>query len=67
VIVEQMAKAILALKRDGLSVLLCEQNLHFATLVSDHAAIIETGAIRYAGPMAALQADEALRSQYLSV
>jgi branched-chain amino acid transport system ATP-binding protein len=48
-------------------VLLCEQNLHFATLVSDHAAIIETGAIRYAGPMAALQADAALRSQYLSV
>jgi branched-chain amino acid transport system ATP-binding protein len=67
VIVEQMAKAILALKRDGLTVLLCEQNLHFATLVSDHAAIIETGAIRYVGSMAALQADEALRSQYLSV
>ena len=67
VIVEQMAKAILALKRDGLTVLLCEQNLHFATLVSDHAAIIETGAIRYAGSMAALRADEALRSQYLSV
>jgi branched-chain amino acid transport system ATP-binding protein len=67
VIVEQMAKAILALKRDGLTVLLCEQNLHFATIVSDHAAIIETGAIRYVGSMAALQADEALRSQYLSV
>jgi branched-chain amino acid transport system ATP-binding protein len=67
VIVEQMARAILSLKQEGLTVLLCEQNLHFATLVSDHAAIIETGAIRYAGSMAALQADEALRSQYLSV
>ena len=67
VIVEQMAAAILALKREGLTVLLCEQNLHFATLVSDQAAIIETGAIRFAGPMAALQADEALRAQYLSV
>lgn len=67
VIVEQMAKAILALKRDGLTVLLCEQNLHFATLVSDHAAIIETGTIRFSGTMDALRADEALRSQYLSV
>jgi branched-chain amino acid transport system ATP-binding protein len=67
VIVEQMAAAILALKREGLTVLLCEQNLHFATLVSDHAAIIETGAIRFAGTMAALRADEALRAQYLSV
>ena len=67
VIVEQMARAILSLKREGLTVLLCEQNLHFATLVSDRAAIIEKGAVRYEGTMAALQADEAVRAQDLSV
>ena len=67
VIVEQMARAILSLKREGLTVLLCEQNLHFATLVSDRAAIIEKGAVRYEGTMVALQADEAVRAQYLSV
>jgi branched-chain amino acid transport system ATP-binding protein len=67
VIVEQMARAILSLKQEGLTVLLCEQNLHFATLVSDRAAIIEKGAVRYEGTMAALQADEAVRAQYLSV
>jgi len=67
VIVEQMAMAILALKQEGLSVLLCEQNLHFATLVADQAAIIEKGTIRFAGTMAQLQADAALRAQYLSV
>jgi len=67
VIVEQMATAILALKQEGLSVLLCEQNLHFATLVADQAAIIEKGTIRFAGTMAQLQADAALRAQYLSV
>jgi branched-chain amino acid transport system ATP-binding protein len=67
VIVEQMAQAIQSLKRDGLTVLLCEQNLHFATLVSDRAVIIEKGAIRYAGTMAELEADEAARTQYLSV
>jgi branched-chain amino acid transport system ATP-binding protein len=67
VIVEQMARAILSLKHEGLTVLLCEQNLHFATLVSDRAAIIEKGAVRYEGTMEALQADEAVRAQYLSV
>jgi branched-chain amino acid transport system ATP-binding protein len=67
VIVEQMARAILSLKREGLTVLLCEQNLHLATLVSDRAAIIEKGVVRYEGTMAALQADEAVRAQYLSV
>jgi branched-chain amino acid transport system ATP-binding protein len=67
VIVEQMASAILSLKRDGLTVLLCEQNLHFATLVSDRAVIIEKGAIRYAGTMAELKSDDAMRTQCLSV
>lgn len=67
VIVEQMANAILSLKRDGLTVLLCEQNLHFANLVSDRAVIIEKGTIRYSGTMAELRADDAIRTQYLSV
>jgi branched-chain amino acid transport system ATP-binding protein len=67
VIVEQMAGAIQSLKRDGLTVLLCEQNLHFANLVSDRAVIIEKGAIRYAGAMAELRANDTIRAQYLSV
>jgi branched-chain amino acid transport system ATP-binding protein len=67
VIVEQMATTIQALKREGLTVLLCEQNLHFATLVSDRAAIIEKGRIRYSGTIRELQSDEVVRAQYLSV
>ena len=67
VIVERMAAAILALKTEGLSVLLSEQNLHFARMVSDRASIIEKGAIRWSGTMAALMADEAARQAYLSV
>ncbi|OGA00428.1 MAG: ABC transporter ATP-binding protein, partial [Betaproteobacteria bacterium RIFCSPLOWO2_02_67_12] len=35
VIVEQMAQTILELKKEGLCVLLCEQNLRFAHLVGD--------------------------------
>ncbi|MCA0449609.1 MAG: ABC transporter ATP-binding protein [Proteobacteria bacterium] len=67
VIVEQMARTIQALKAQGLTIVLSEQNLHFALLVADRAYIIEKGRIRYSGTMAALAADEAIRLQYLSV
>ena len=67
VIVEQMAATILALKREGLTVLLCEQNLHFARAVSDRAVILEKGRVRWEGAMAALMADEGARRQFLSV
>jgi branched-chain amino acid transport system ATP-binding protein len=66
-IVEQMAHAILALKRDGVTVLLAEQNLHFATRVADRAAVIETGRIVWSGSMAQLRADEAAHARYLAV
>jgi branched-chain amino acid transport system ATP-binding protein len=67
IIVEQMANSIRALKGEGLSVLLCEQNLHFSQAVADRAYIIEKGQIRFGGTMAELAADSSLREQYLSV
>ncbi len=67
VIVDQMAAAIRELKAEGLSVLLSEQNLHFATEVSDRAYIIEKGHIRFGGTMAELAANEDVRTQYLAV
>ncbi len=67
VIVDQMATTIGELKREGLTVLLSEQNLRFATRVSDRAYIIEKGRIRYEGTMAELMADEAVRTAYLTV
>ena len=66
-IVEMMANAIVALKSEGLTVMLCEQNLHFAALVSDRAYVIEKGRIRYQGTMAALQADDEVRRAYLTM
>jgi branched-chain amino acid transport system ATP-binding protein len=65
-IVEAMADTILRLKAEGLTVLLSEQNLHFAARVADRAAIIERGRVRYGGTMAALIADEAAQHAYLS-
>jgi branched-chain amino acid transport system ATP-binding protein len=67
VIVEQMAKTILDLKREGLTVLLSEQNLHFARAVADRALIIEKGRIRFSGTMAELMGDDAVRAKYLSL
>jgi branched-chain amino acid transport system ATP-binding protein len=67
VVVDQMAQAIRSLKKEGLSVLLSEQNLHFATEVSDRAYIIEKGRIRFSGTMAELAANAEVRAQYLAV
>lgn len=67
VIVEQMARAILQLKAEGLTVLLSEQNLHFAQAVADRAVIIEGGSRKYAGTLADLDAHPEIRDAYLSV
>lgn len=67
VIVEQMAHMILALKQHGVSILLSEQNMHFAELVSDRAYVLEKGQIRFQGSMAELAANDAIRRSYLSV
>ncbi len=66
-IVEQMADAILTMKREGLSILLSEQNLHFARLISDRAYILEKGAIRYSGTIAELESREDIRQAYLAM
>ena len=58
---------IVELKKNGLSVLLSEQNIHFAKLVSDRAYILENGQVRYQGSMSELAADEATQQKYLSV
>jgi branched-chain amino acid transport system ATP-binding protein len=45
VIVEQMGEMILALKRQGVSVLLSEQNTHFAQWVSDRSYTLDRGVL----------------------
>ncbi len=66
-IVEQMAQMILALKAQGVSILLCEQNLHFAELVCDRAYVLEKGQIRHQSSMAELAANADVRRAYLSL
>jgi branched-chain amino acid transport system ATP-binding protein len=63
-IAEQMAEAILRLKREGLTVVLSEQNLYFAML-SDRAVILENGHVRYSGTTADLMRQEDVQLAYL--
>ena len=67
VIVEQLAEVIRRLKHEGLTVLLSEQNLHFAHSVADTVVIIEGGTAKYAGTVADLDAHPDIRDAYLAV
>ena len=67
VIVEQMAHMIIELKTQGVSILLSEQNMHFAELVSDRAYVLEKGRIRYQGLMADLSNNNEIRRAHLSM
>lgn len=67
VIVEQMVGSILQLKRQGVGILLSEQNLFFASQVADYAYVLEKGQVRHHSTMAALLADEATRQAYLGL
>lgn len=67
VIVEQMVNTILKIKREGLTVLISEQNLHFAKLVANRAVIIESGEKRFDGTFDELDSQPEIMDTYLSV
>jgi len=66
-IVEQMANTIIELKKEGLSILLSEQNIHFARLVSDRVYVLEKGQIHWQGSMAELDTNQDVQKAYLTV
>ena len=66
-IVEQMANTIIELKKEGLSILLSEQNIHFARLVSDRVYVLEKGEIHWQGTMAELAGNLEVQRAYLTV
>jgi branched-chain amino acid transport system ATP-binding protein len=66
-IVEQMANTIVELKKEGLSILLSEQNIHFARLVADRVYVLEKGQIHWQGSMAQLADNLDVQRAYLTV
>ena len=67
VIVEQMALTIGELKKQGMTVLISEQNLVFARAVADQAVIMESGHVRYNGPFSGLDEHPEISEKYLSI
>ena len=66
-VVQDVMKTITRLKREGISVLLVEQNVQSALDVADRAYVMNLGTIVHEGPAAQLRNDEALRRQLLGV
>jgi branched-chain amino acid transport system ATP-binding protein len=66
-IVEKIADTIVELKQRGLSILLSEQNVGFAQIVSDRAYMLEKGQIRWEGTMAELMENTEIQSSYLAL
>ena len=66
-LVDQIFAAIQALKRDGVTVFLVEQNAAAALDIADRGYVIETGRVVYGGQARAMLADERLREAYLGV
>jgi len=67
VVVQELTRQIKRLKTMGLTILFAEQNMHFATQISDRAYVIEKGHIRYHGTMAELVANEEVKAKYLMI
>ena len=65
--VETIGRTIGEIQRQGLAVLLVEQNTRLALQSTQRVYVIEKGAIRHEGPSSALRADATLRQRYLGV
>ena len=67
VVVQELTRQIKALKSMGLTILFAEQNMHFATEISDRAYVIEKGRIRFQGTMGELAANVEVKQKYLMI
>lgn len=66
-LVRGIAKIVDELKREGLTILLVEQNARFAEEVADYHFVIYNGRIVYSGSNEDFKADEEVRARYLGV
>lgn len=67
IIVRQIHDKLLELKREGLTMVLVEQNFGFATNLADDACVVGRGVIVWSGTAQALRADTAAQKQWLGV
>jgi branched-chain amino acid transport system ATP-binding protein len=67
ILVEQIFEAIRGLKRDGMTILLVEQNAYAALAIADQAYVLETGRMTMNGTAAAVKNDQRVREAYLGI
>ena len=65
--VEHLGEQISRLKREGLTILLAEQNVDFSLELADRVYVLEKGTVRYDGTAQAFRADDSIRHQYLAL
>jgi branched-chain amino acid transport system ATP-binding protein len=66
-IINNMMDAFAQLKKQGVTILLVEQNIHFAKRLGDTVAVMDNGLVVHAGSMQALAQDEALQHSLLGL
>ena len=66
-VVDHLQEQIARLKREGLPILLAEQNVEFSLALADRVYVLEKGSIRFSGPAHRLRDDESLRHELLAI
>jgi branched-chain amino acid transport system ATP-binding protein len=66
-IIQNMIEAFQQLKASGVTILLVEQNIHFAQQLGDTVAVMDNGRVVHAGRMQALVEDSALQQSLLGL
>jgi branched-chain amino acid transport system ATP-binding protein len=66
-VVDHLQEQIARLKREGLTILLAEQNVDFSLALADRVYVLEKGAIRFSGAASELRDNEALRHELLAL
>ncbi len=66
-LVDQILDAIVSLRKDGITVLLVEQNASAALAIADRGYVLETGKVAYSGEGSALLADPQVKAAYLGI
>ncbi|MDH3237385.1 MAG: ABC transporter ATP-binding protein [Deltaproteobacteria bacterium] len=66
-IVALLADMIIRIRKEGVTVLLAEQNLHFCAKVADRGYVIDKGSVKYEGKMSDLLGNDEIKEKYLAV
>ncbi len=67
IVVEAIFETLVEINRQGVTILLVEQNAHMALAVANRGYVLETGRVILADSAARLRADEAVQRAYLGI